>query len=59
MKKFIGNKNIITNVYRMQAHNSIIYIYFCIGFIDFMVKGKSLLDYGNLFFPNDFKKVFQ
>ena len=45
----------------MQAHNSIIYIYFCIciGFIDFMVKGKSLLDYANLFFLNDYEKVFQ
>ena len=25
--------------------------YFCIGFIDFMVNGKSLLDYTNLFSP--------
>ena len=23
--------------------------YFCIGFIDFMIKGKSLLEYTNLF----------
>ena len=30
--------------------------YFCIGFIDFMLKGKSLLDYTNLFSPNDYKK---
>ena len=30
--------------------------YFCIGFIDFMLKGKSLFDYTNLFFPNDYKK---
>ena len=28
--------------------------YFCIGFIDFMCKGKSLTDYTNLFSPNDF-----
>ena len=27
--------------------------YFCIGFIDFMVKSKGLLDYTNLFFSND------
>ena len=26
--------------------------YFCTGSIDFMLKGKSLLDYTNLFFPN-------
>ena len=30
--------------------------YFCIGFIDFMLKGKSLLDYTNLFSPNDYGK---
>ena len=28
--------------------------YFCIGFIDFMSKGKSLTDYTNLFSPKDF-----
>ena len=30
--------------------------YFCIGFIDFMSKGKSLLEYTNLFSPNEYKK---
>ena len=30
--------------------------YFCIGFIDFMLKGKSLLDSTNLFSPNNYKK---
>ena len=30
--------------------------YFCIGFIDFMLKGKSLLEYKNLFSPNEYKK---
>ena len=30
--------------------------YFCIGFIDFMLKGKSLLDDRNLFSPNDHVK---
>ena len=39
--KFIGNKNIITNIYRMQAYNSITCEYFSIGFIDFILKGKS------------------
>ena len=29
--------------------------YFYIGFIDFMLKGKSLLDYTNLFSPNECK----
>ena len=30
--------------------------YFCIAFIDFMFKGKSLTAYTNFFSPNDFKK---
>ena len=30
--------------------------YFCIGFINFMLKGKSLLDYTNLFSPNYYEK---
>ena len=35
--KFIGNKNIITNIYRIQANYSMCG-YFCIGFIGFYVK---------------------
>ena len=30
--------------------------YFCVGFIDFMLKGKTLIEYTNLFPPNNFKK---
>ena len=30
--------------------------YFCIGFIDFVLKVESLLVYTNLFFPNDFEE---
>ena len=29
---------------------------FCIGFIDFVLKDKSLTDFTNLFSPNDLKK---
>ena len=32
------------------------YEYFCIGFIDFMLKWKSLLEYTNLFSPNEYEK---
>ena len=56
IKKFIGNENIITNIHRIQAYDSTICGYLCIGFIDFMLKGKSLLDYTNLFFPNEYEK---
>ena len=55
IKKFIGNKNIIKNIYRVQAYNSIMCGYFSNGFIDFMLKGKSLLDYKNLFSSNDYE----
>ena len=30
--------------------------YFCIGFIDFTLRGKTLLQYTNLYSPNDYKK---
>ena len=30
--------------------------YFCLRFIDFMLAGKKLADYTNLFSPYDFKK---
>ena len=56
IRKFIGNKNIITNIYRIQACNSIMCGYFCIGFIDLMLKGKRLLEYTNLFSPNGYDK---
>ena len=50
------NKNIMTNIYRIQAYGSIIRRYFCIGFIDFMLKGKTLLDQTYLPFPNGCEK---
>ena len=30
--------------------------YFYIGIIDFMLKGKNVLDYTNLFSPNKYEK---
>ena len=55
-KTLIGNKNIKTNIFRIQAYDSIMCGYFCIGFIDFMLKGKTLTEYTNLFSPSDFKR---
>ena len=40
----------------MQAYDSIMCEYFCIGFIDFMLKRKALTEYTNLFSPSNFKK---
>ena len=41
VKKIIGNKNIQANVFRIQAHNSVMRGYFCIVLIDLMLKDKS------------------
>ena len=57
IKWIIGNKNIITYIYRIQAYDSIMCGFFCIGFIDFVLKGKSVLVYTNLFSPNEYKKT--
>ena len=56
INKFIGNNKIKSNIFRIQAYDSIMCGYFCIEFINYMPKGKPLLDYTNLFSPNDFKK---
>ena len=56
IEKFIENKSIKTNIFRIQGGNSIMCGYFCIGFIDFMLAGKSLIDFTGLFSPYDFKK---
>ena len=56
IRQFIGNENVITNIYRIQAYDSITFRYFCVGFIDFMLKGESLLEYTNLFCPNEHKR---
>ena len=56
IETFIKNKNVKTNIFRIQAYDSIMCGYFCIAFIDFMLKGKSLNEYTNLFSRNDFNK---
>ena len=54
--KFIDKKNIITNIFRIQAYDSIMCSYFCIRFINFMFSGNSLTDFTNIFSPSDLKK---
>ena len=56
IKKFVENKNINANNFRVQANDSVLCGYFCIGFIDFMLAGKELTDYAGLFSTHDFKK---
>ena len=54
---YVNTENVITNnikknIYKIQAYDSIMCGYFCIRFIDFMLKGKSL----TLFPPNYYEK---
>ena len=56
IKTFLKNENITINIFRIQAYDSIMCGYFCIGFIDFLLAGKTLTEYTNLFSPRNFKK---
>ena len=49
-------KNIKRNIFRIQAYNSVMCGYVCIGFIDFMLEGKTLTEFTDLFSLYDFKK---
>ena len=56
IKEFVANKKIKANIFRVQANNSVICGYFCMGFIDFISTGRKLNDYTDFFSPHDFKK---
>ena len=52
----LGNKNVKTSIFRIQDNNSVMCGYFCILFIEYMLQGKTLTDFTNLFSPWNFKK---
>ena len=52
----MDNKNITINIYRIEANDLLMREKFCIGFINNMLKGKSLLNYVNFFSPNKYEK---
>ena len=56
IKASIKNENIKTNIFRVQAYDSVMCGYFCIGFIDFMIKGKTLTVFTKFFLLNNFEK---
>ena len=56
IKEFVKNKTIKINIFRVQAYDPVMLGYFCIGFIDFMYKGKTLTGYTNFFSPNNVEK---
>ena len=41
IKIFVNKSTFVTNVFRIQAYDSIMCRYFCIGYIDFMLAGKT------------------
>ena len=56
IKTFIRNRSIKTTIFRIQAYDSTMCRYFCIGFIDFMLAGKTLIDFTNSFLLNKVKE---
>ena len=56
IKIFIDTSIVVTNIFKIQANDSIMCGYFCIRFIDFMLAGKTLTDFTNLFSSNKYKK---
>ena len=56
IKIFIDKSIAVTNIFRIQAYDSVMCGYFCNGFIDFMIAGKILTEFTNLFSLNNFNK---
>ena len=56
IRSCIGNAIIETNISRIQANNSMMCRYCCIGFNYFIIEGKTLIDDSSLFSPYDFEK---
>ena len=56
LRDALQNKKIKTNIFGIQAYDSIMCGYLCIGFVDFMLAGKTLTEFTNLFSSNNFKK---
>ena len=56
IKKITDDRNIITNIFRIQAYDSKMFGYFDIGFNDFMFKGSTRVDFTNLLSLHDLKK---
>ena len=73
IRNFIGNKNLQTNILRVQAYNPIMCRYFSTGSIDYMIMcryfstgsidymftSKNLIDYTTLLSPHKFKKNYK
>ena len=56
IKIFIDKSIAVANTFKIQAYDSLMCGYFCIGFIGFMLKGKTLTNSTNLFSSTNFDK---
>ena len=56
IEKRIVHKNIKVKIFRTQANDLIMWGYFRIRFIDFILAGKTLIDYGSLFSLYNFER---
>ena len=52
----IKDKSITQNIFRIQDNEPVMCGFYCMAFIEYMLAGKTLLDYTNLFSLNDYKK---
>ena len=50
----IKNKSVTHNIFRIQDNGFIMCGFYCIAFVEYILKGKTLLNYINLFSPNDY-----
>ena len=53
----INDKSITHRLFRIQSENSILSGFYCIASIKYMIAETTLLEYTNLFFPNDYQNV--
>ena len=51
IEMFIDKSIVVTNIFRTQAYDSVMCRYFCNGFINFMLAGKNLTEFIDLFSP--------
>ena len=54
--KKVRDKSITYNIFRIQDNDAFMCGLYCIAFIWYMLAGKTLSNYTNLFSPNDYKK---
>ena len=52
----VKDKSITHNIFRIQDNDSIMCQFICIAFMEYMLAGKTLLNYTSLFSPNNNKK---